>query len=427
MVNKEGYKSKVIEYIDKNKDYCITLLQELIRIPSENFPPLGYEKKCQEYLAERYKELGLRIDMFTPDSIENIENHPGYLKERDYKDRPNLIGIYKGMKSTKKIMLSAHVDVVPVGNPNDWTVNPWSGLLRDGKVYGRGACDDKEGLAAAYMALKAVIDCNIKLDNDVVLASVVDEEGGGANGSLAAVLKYPCNYYIYADGVNFDIAPVSVSGGRFKIEFETKKAMQDASNCLDAMYVMRNELKNFEKEKLKEFESDPLFNATAFKSTVFRILEFKIGDETDLSFANSGIIKAYLYSTKNKDVNEKQLLECIDSAYEKMDKSKIHKPKLSFYRRFFNGAKTDINDILVKTVAANYERVTGEKAKLAAGAISDLPIYYEFGKGSCICFGIGTWDTEGACHMPDEFVKTDDLIDFAKVMSLTLIDLGFNE
>ena len=423
---KEEYRQKVLEYIDEKVDDCVALLQDIIRIPTENRPPNGCEKKCQQYMQQRFLELCMEVDMFTPDSIENIETHPGYLKGRDYTDRPNLIGIYRGKASKKRIMISAHADVVPAGDLSLWTVDPWSGLVEDGRIYGRGAGDDKEGIAAMYAALKSIIDCGILLDNDVILASVVDEESGGANGSLAAILKYPCDYYVNVDGVDFDIVPVSVSGGRFRIDFDTVTDTVCSKDCADAIMILHNELKYFEKIKIEEFDNNPQFKDVSFKHNALRILELRAGDEEDSTSHNKGVIKCYVYSTENKETNEKQLLEIIDRSYEKMDKTKIKKPVLMFYRRFFNGAKTDVDNILVKTMAQNYEHITGEKAKIKAGPISDLPLYYEFGSGSCVCCGIGSMEGRGSAHMPDECICIDEFVRLIKVIALTLIDLGLN-
>jgi acetylornithine deacetylase len=419
-------KRKVLDYINKNQDECVELLCSLIRIPSENKPPKGDEKACQEFVRRKFIELGLEVDVFTPDSIPEIETHPGYFKGRDYVNRPNVIGYYRGRNAAKRMMVSAHADVVPVGDLNLWTVDPWSGVVKDGKVYGRGASDNKDGIAAMYMALKSIMDCGIQLDNDIIIASVVDEENGGANGSLAAVLKYPCNYYINADGVDINIAPVSVSGGRFRIDFRTwSDSSVCAKDCSDAMFIFYNELKQYEKLKTKEFDENSLFKDVSFKNSALRILEMKTGDELDYASNNHGVLKCYVYSTENKEINEKQLLEIIDRAYEKMDKSKIRKPELSFYRRFFNGAKTKVDDILVRTVANNFEAVTGEQARIKAGPISDLSIYYEFGGGSCLGIGTGSLlGNRGASHMPDEFTTIKKFLTLIKTLALTLIDMG---
>ena len=63
-----------------------------------------------------------------------------------------------------------------------WTVDPFGGLVRDGKVYGRGACDMKGGLAAAIVAVEALIDSGMELPGALEISGTVDEESGGYGG-----------------------------------------------------------------------------------------------------------------------------------------------------------------------------------------------------------------------------------------------------
>src|SRR6185436_5471705 len=83
---------------------------------------------------------------------------------------------------------SGHLDVVPPGDPATWTVDPWAGEVRGGRLYGRGACDMKGGVAAILAAVRA-LDAAGHLDDlagEVVVALVPSEEDGG-QGTLAAI------------------------------------------------------------------------------------------------------------------------------------------------------------------------------------------------------------------------------------------------
>lgn len=148
------------------QDDLVGLLQQLIRFRTEN-PKLlptaePAEQPCQEFIRQTWAGLGCTTDSW--------EVFPG---------RPDVVGILKGTGGGRSLILNGHVDVVPAGDARDWPVDPWSGELRDGIVWGRGACDMKGGVAAMTMALRAVHAAGYRLRGDVILESVVDEETGG--------------------------------------------------------------------------------------------------------------------------------------------------------------------------------------------------------------------------------------------------------
>lgn len=80
------------------------------------------------------------------------------------KERPNLVGTIKGTGNGKSLIFNGHIDVVPPGPAEEWKFkDPFSGKIEDGKLYGRGACDMKGGIAAQYIAAKALKKLGIQL------------------------------------------------------------------------------------------------------------------------------------------------------------------------------------------------------------------------------------------------------------------------
>jgi acetylornithine deacetylase/succinyl-diaminopimelate desuccinylase-like protein len=138
------------------------LLQELIRIDTSN--PPGNEGKLAEFLASKFKPLGFQIDIIpTPE--------PG---------KAHFIARLKGDGSKKPILLAAHADVVGVEREK-WTLDPFSGLVKDGYVFGRGAIDFKGGLAVFVEAVMMLARNHVPLARDVIFVSEADEEGGKYN------------------------------------------------------------------------------------------------------------------------------------------------------------------------------------------------------------------------------------------------------
>ncbi len=143
------------------KDSLQTLV-DLIKLDTSQ--PEGNEYLATDYLAGRLENTGIAYQIF--------EAAPG---------RSSIVARISGNGSKKPILLLGHTDVVTVEREN-WTFEPFSGTVSDGKIFGRGASDDKSIVATAFEILLALKKYRIALDRDVIFLGVADEEGGGGLG-----------------------------------------------------------------------------------------------------------------------------------------------------------------------------------------------------------------------------------------------------
>jgi acetylornithine deacetylase len=183
--------------VSEHRDEYVGYLRELVSIDTQVLGhgiDGGREEQGQLWLENFLQVLGAQTNRepLTEDIIqrglrEYGEGNPGH----NYKnpDRWNLVGKF-GYAETggRSIIFDGHIDTMPPGDKSLWSGDPWRGEIRDGKLYGLGACDMKAGLMGAVLAVKAISDAKLKLPGEVTILSVVDEEGGG-NGSLAAMLE----------------------------------------------------------------------------------------------------------------------------------------------------------------------------------------------------------------------------------------------
>jgi len=146
----------VLDKIDEMKNEIIKFHQQLIRMPSEN-PPSKY-KEISKFIENKMNEIGL------------------IMKNK----RNNVIGEL-GNESAPTLIFNAHFDTVETFK--GWTKDPFGGEIIDGKIYGRGASDDKSCVTAEIFAAKALIDAGIKLNGKLIVTAVVDEELGGYGGA----------------------------------------------------------------------------------------------------------------------------------------------------------------------------------------------------------------------------------------------------
>jgi len=95
----------------------------------------------------------------------------------------NLVAVLKGNRPGRRLVFNGHLDTFPIGDPTPWTTNPLGGEIKDGKVFGRGACDMKAGIAASVMAFELLAECRDAWAGEAVLILVGDEETGGVWGT----------------------------------------------------------------------------------------------------------------------------------------------------------------------------------------------------------------------------------------------------
>lgn len=142
-----------------DKQFIITTLQKMVQIDSTNpslHPSGAGERELAEYTASVLTELGMKVNSFEPEQ-----------------GRVSVVGTLAGQDaSARSLMLNAHLDTVDV----EGMAEPFSGAVRDGKLYGRGSQDMKGAMVAQLAAVKAVVDAGIVLNGDVHIAGVADEE-----------------------------------------------------------------------------------------------------------------------------------------------------------------------------------------------------------------------------------------------------------
>ena len=160
----------VLDKIDDRVDELVELTRDLIRFPTINPPGEAYQP-CAEYIGSRLAKRG-----FTIEYVRAVDA-PG---DCDAYPRINLVARREGSRAGPCVHFNGHIDVVEVGS--GWTVPPFDGLVKDGRVYGRGACDMKGGLASAIIAVEALIDTDPDYPGAIEISATVDEESGGFGG-----------------------------------------------------------------------------------------------------------------------------------------------------------------------------------------------------------------------------------------------------
>lgn len=169
----DSISDQLLKRIQARCEEVTALTQELIRIPTVNPPGDAYEA-CARFLGERLHKKGFVVEYIRSTGA------PG---DSDKYPRTNVVARYEGrgaLGNKECVHFNSHIDVVEAGS--GWTFEPFGGQVSDGKVYGRGACDMKGGLASSVIACEALIDSGIAFNGTLEISGTVDEESGGFAG-----------------------------------------------------------------------------------------------------------------------------------------------------------------------------------------------------------------------------------------------------
>jgi acetylornithine deacetylase len=212
------------EVLETLKPTLLNVLQDLVRIPSENFPPKGNERSCQQYVAGVLRSLGLEPDIYDITDVPSLVSHPEYWPGRQYAGRPNVNAVSKGSGGGRSLILSGHIDTVPADTPVEWTYAPFGAEVRDGRLFGRGAWDMKAGVAINLTVVRAFAALGWRLQGDLIFETVVDEEFGGANGTLAGRLRgYRADAAVITESTGLRICPAQRGGRTVHILLQSRQ------------------------------------------------------------------------------------------------------------------------------------------------------------------------------------------------------------
>jgi acetylornithine deacetylase len=157
--------------------------------------------------------LGLEPDVYDIDSVAGLTANPEYRPGRHYAHRPNVNARMRG-RGGRSLILSGHIDTVPADTPVEWSRQPFGAEVEGSRLFGRGAWDMKAGVAMNLAVLRAIRELGGRLNGDLIFETVVDEEFGGANGTLAARVRgYHADAAVIGEPTSLRMCPAQ-RGGR---------------------------------------------------------------------------------------------------------------------------------------------------------------------------------------------------------------------
>jgi acetylornithine deacetylase len=404
-------KDQVEAVVDDLQEAAIRLLQDLVRIPSVNHPPYGDEKDVQEFFARHLRSIGLKTDIYDVDKVQDFSTHPGRLVDHDMSDRPNVVGLLKGKGDGRSLLLMAHADVESPGEASEWlNGDPFSGIVRDGRVYGRGVADNKAGMAIIAMVPQVIQACGVDLKGDLIIASVVDEEQGGGNGSIA-LLANGCqaDAAVYVDGNDNTINLMGLGGGYCTIEIEISGLVVDSNRILYCMGTLSDQIDSFNHLRLNELRRHPYYRDNPVVKKAVLLTDFGRVSDT------KGFCRVWFYLFPG-EVPE-NLKDQVESHF-KFPQS-LGKVQFSWMTRFLPPADVSPAHPFVKCLCEAFQLSIGREPIITGSLASDMGLVNHYGGFPCILFGPLRWGREGSVHQPNEFVELSEFFECLKTLIFT--------
>ncbi|MBB5721210.1 succinyl-diaminopimelate desuccinylase [Loktanella ponticola] len=413
--------------IEDRRCDLIQLTGDLIRIPTLNPPGENYEAIC-DFLAKRLKASGFEIELV------RAYGTPG---DSERYPRWNVIARREGKHAGDCVHFNSHTDVVEVGK--GWTTDPFGGELIDGKIYGRGACDMKGGLAASIIAAEAFLAVYPDFHGAVEISGTADEESGGYGGVAYLAEKgffapERVQHVIIPEPLNKDRVCLGHRGGWWA-EIETfgeiaHGSMPFLGDC--AVRHMGAVLDKFETDLYPLMASRhtdmPVVPEGARSSTMnINSIHGGMAEQTD-DFTG---LPAHCVPDSCRVVIDRRFLveEPLDQVRGEVEALleglKADRPKFDYAMTELNSvlpSMTDRNSPIAATVAAEIAHVLGKEAEFVASpGTYDQKHIDRIGKlKNCVAYGPGILEL---AHKPDEYIGVDDMMDSIKVMARSLVKL----
>ena len=416
-----------------DRERLVEDLRALVRIPSIT----GSEEEVAAWAADALEGLGMEVEVVRPDlaAIRGDPAWPG--EEMPRTSLPVVIGragasrgsgSRGGPGARPRVILSGHLDVVPPGDPATWTADPWGAEIRDGRLYGRGACDMKGGVASILGAVRALGTSGEleRLDGELLVVLVPSEEDGG-QGTLAAIRAgATADLAIITEPSNLDVVVAHAGAITFRLTVPGRAAhasqRREGISALDKLFVLTRALEADETRR-NTAETDPLMTALGLPyPTIIGIVGGGDWASTVLDRVTADGRYGVRLGQSAADA-EAELRDAIAAACATDEFLSEHPATVEITGGRFGSARVPSDHPLPTGLADVAEAISGRRPALLGEPYgADMQMFVNVGGTPCVIFGPG--DVRVA-HSADEFVPLDEVETCARVLAAWVLrELG---
>jgi len=412
---------RVVVEVDRAAGEIVDYTAALVRIPTVNPPGEAYEE-CARFMGDDMERRGYAVEYIAAvGRPEHTPRHP----------RLNVIGSRRGGPGPV-VHLNGHFDVVPAGA--GWTMDPFAGVVRDGRIYGRGVCDMKAGIAAALFAAEAIERAGIELPGAVEISGTLDEESGGFAGMAylaeqGRIARGRTDYVIIPEPLNVDRICIGHRGvywfevaahgriGHGSMPFLGASAISGLGRLLRAVdeeLLPSLAARRTEVPVVPDGARHATLNINGIEGgqPVDGIQTPCVADLCRAVFDRRFLIEEGFAATR---AEVEALLRRADSLapgirFELRDLMVVHP------------TRTPDDSPVIGALAESIDAVLGRRAALVAspGTYDQKHVAGIAGVQDCVAYGPGILDL---AHQPDEWCAIDDLLAATKVIALAVLKL----
>ncbi|MFN0086456.1 MAG: M20/M25/M40 family metallo-hydrolase [Blastocatellia bacterium] len=401
----------------------IETITELVGIPSENRPPRGSEGACQRYVLDRLNRMGLKAEVYDLLEVRGIGEHPEFKPGRDYTDRPNVAGVWAGSGGGRSLLLSGHIDTVPRGS-EPWERDPFEGVVEGNRLYGLGSNDMKGGIAASLLAVEILKEAGVRLRGDLLFETIVDEEFGGVNGTLAArvrghnadaaIICEPSQHMVCPAQTGGRTAHITLRGRNAGILYEGEPPVQ----VTEQLRYLLGGIEEFAAQRRALTAIHPLYSDSADPVPVWvtKISCGGWGTGEPITLPLSCRIELYWQAMpgERQETVEGEFFRWLEDCVAARPRLFPIKPEVSFPIRWLPGSALDGRPELVTMLSDTFEQATGAAPLVRGiGGPCDMYVFHQHFDTPAVLFG----PRGGNTHAPDEWVDIDSAVVVAETLA----------
>jgi acetylornithine deacetylase len=412
---------KIAAQVDSQRDELIAFLQKLVQIPS--LP--GQEQQAQLFVADKLRSLGLGVEV-VPSQLNDLKEHPAFCDDGvPFRERLNVVGRWSGTSrsasghTARSLILNGHMDVVPTSSEALWSDSPWSGAIRDGKLFGRGSCDMKAGVTTNVFAVQTLQSIGFRPTADVLVESVIGEESGGV-GTLTTIVKgFRADAAIITEPTRLHLCPVQSGALTFRIKVSGRAihaCMKPYGiSAIEKFYVVLQAVQELERRRHVEYRN-PWYE-----------------DPNNIAPVNFGTLRAGQWPSTVPDElmvegrfgvmpgeSTADARAALDAALRKASAADAwlhdHPPQLEWFEGQFESGQTPQDSLIVQSIADCHAQMFGQVPVVQGVTYgSDLRLFTNHADIPAVLYGPGNVLN---AHAVDEFVELEEVVAATKVLAL---------
>lgn len=410
----------LIDLVTERRARLVEIVANLVKIPSENKPPTGGEHAVQQYVAKVLRKAGWEPVLYEPDSVPGVREHARFWPGRDYRERPNVGARKPGSGNGRSLVLSGHIDTVPRGTL-DWTRDSFGGEVVGNRLYGRGSNDMKAGIATSLFIIELMSELGIRLKGDLIFETIVDEEFGGSNGTLAGRLAgYNADAAVITEPSFLRVCPAQRGGRTVHITLRAPGGVLSdqrmPSGVVDALRHFLVRLQDFAARRRATAQVHELYAHAGdpVPVSVTKVYTGPWGFEEPMTIPETCRIEMYWQTMpgETREAVDAEFLQWLDAAVNEAPNLFPVPPQVEFPIRWLPSSFTPKSDPLVQQMSAAAATVLGAPPAIAGiEGPCDLYLFHEFGMPAIL------WGPKGGnTHAADEYVEIDTVVAAAQAL-----------